>query len=106
MREVFATAARWLRQDAACALATLVESRESSPAPLGTSIAVDHSGTIAGNIGAGCYEADIVDGCLATIDDGRFRLLHIDLTADELMQTSGCGGALKIAVWRPGKEVV
>lgn len=107
MRDVFATAAKWLRDENPCALATLVESFESSPAQQGTTIAVDRGGHIAGNIGAGCYESDIVEACAAAIEDGVFRVLRINLTSDDaLMQSSGCGGALKIAVWRPGKTFV
>jgi len=107
MRDVFATVAGWLKERDACALATLVESFESAPAPLGTTIAVDAAGQIAGNIGAGCYESDIVEACAATIADGAFRVLRVNLTAeDELMQTSGCGGALKIAVWKPDEGFI
>lgn len=102
MRDVFAKAADWIRRGVPCALGTLVESYDSAPAPLGTSIAVNESGSIAGNIGAGCYESDIVEACLATIRDGRFRIVPINLTStDEITGTAGCGGALKIAVWKP-----
>lgn len=104
MREVFGTVARWLRDGAPCALGTLVQTYDSSPAPVGTTIAVDDTGRIAGNIGAGCHESDIVEACLQTIIDGDFRLLPINLSStDEITGSAGCGGALKIAVWRPEK---
>lgn len=102
MRDVFATAARWLRDGVPCALGTLVQTYESSPAPIGTTIAVDDTGRIAGNIGAGCRESEIVETCLQTIVDGAFRVLPINLTsADEVTGSAGCGGSLKIAVWKP-----
>lgn len=105
MRDVFATIAQWLGDGVPCALGTLVQSFESAPAPIGTTIAVDESGRIAGNIGAGCYESDIVEACLRTIADGSFRVLPINLSsADEITGSAGCGGALKIAVWKPVKE--
>lgn len=105
MREVFATVAQWLDNGVPCALGTLVQSYESAPAPIGTTIAVDAGGRIAGNIGAGCYESDIVEACLQTIADGRFRIVPVNLTStDEITGTAGCGGALKIAVWKPRTE--
>jgi xanthine dehydrogenase accessory factor len=104
MREVFATVARWLQAGTPCALGTLVQTFESSPAPVGTTIAVDRAGSIVGNIGAGCYESEIVQACQETIRDGRFRLLRINLTStDEITGSTGCGGALKIAVWKPSE---
>lgn len=107
MREVFGTIAQWLKADIPCALGTLVQTYDSAPAPVGTTIAVDESGRIAGNIGAGCHEPDIVEACLQTIADGSFRLLPINLSvADEVTGSAGCGGALKIAVWKPRKAFV
>jgi xanthine dehydrogenase accessory factor len=104
MRDVFETIAHWLDAGIPFAAGTLVQSFESAPAPIGTTIAVDESGRIAGNIGAGCYESDIVQACLQTIADGAFRVVPINLTAgDEITGSAGCGGALKIAIWRPHK---
>ena len=103
MRDVFATIAQWLRSGVPCALGTLVQSFESAPAPIGTTVAVDESGRVAGNIGAGCYESDIVEACFKTIGDGAFRVLPINLSStDEITGSAGCGGALQIAVWKPG----
>lgn len=102
MRKVYATIARWLEAGIPCALGTLVESYESAPAPVGTSVAIDESGRVAGNIGAGCHEPDIVEACLRTIEDGTFRILAINLSsADEVTGSAGCGGALRVAVWKP-----
>lgn len=102
MRHVFATVAEWLRRGKPCALGTLVEAYDSAPAPIGTTIAVDESGRIAGNIGAGCHEGEIVEACQQTIHDGQTRELQINLTsADEIDGAPGCGGKLRIAVWKP-----
>lgn len=105
MREVFAIAAQWLSEDIPCSLGTLVETYESAPSPIGTTIAVDSGGRIAGNIGAGCYESDIIAACLQTMADGVFRIVPINLTStDEITGTAGCGGALKVAVWKPDES--
>jgi xanthine/CO dehydrogenase XdhC/CoxF family maturation factor len=102
VREVFALAAQWLAEDRPFALATLVELREAATAPIGTTIAVDGAGRIAGNIGAGCYESEIVETCLRTAQDGRTRTLDINLTSDdELMGGTACGAVMEVVVWRP-----
>jgi xanthine dehydrogenase accessory factor len=104
VREVFAIAAQWLRDGIPLALGTLVETYGSAPSPIGTTIAVDASGRVAGNIGAGCYESDIIAACLQSIADGAFRIVPINLTStDEITGTAGCGGALKVAVWKPAE---
>jgi xanthine dehydrogenase accessory factor len=102
MRDVFAVAATWLDEGRPFALATLVALREAATAPIGTTIAVDAGGHIAGNIGAGCYESEIVEACLLAASDGRARPLDINLTSDdELMGGTACGAVMEVVVWRP-----
>ncbi|HTU68933.1 MAG TPA: XdhC family protein [Candidatus Baltobacteraceae bacterium] len=105
MRDVFATAAAWLEEGRRFALATLCELRAAKPAPLGTTVAVDGDGRIAGNIGAGCYESEIIEAAQATLADGALRTLEINLdTDDELAGGTACGAVMRLLVWRPGIE--
>jgi len=102
VRDVFATAARWLDEGRRFALATLVTLRESATAPIGTTIAVDGRGQIAGNIGAGCYETEIVGAARQTAADGRTRRLDINLAIeDEVLGGAGCGAMMQVVTWRP-----
>jgi xanthine dehydrogenase accessory factor len=102
VREVFATAAEWLDQGRSFALATLVELREAKTAPIGTTVAVDARGTIAGNIGAGCHESEIIEAALETSGDGRVRRIGINLdTDDDIAGGSACGAVMELLVWRP-----
>lgn len=105
MRDVFALAARWLREEKPFALATLTAVHESSPSPIGTTVAVSEDGEVAGNIGAGCYESDVVEGCRETLRDGRLRRFAIDLSStDEITGTAGCGGTIEIVTWIPQRS--
>ncbi len=102
VREVFAAVAAWLRERTPFAVATLVNIRNAAPAPLGASLAVTIDGTIAGDIGAGCYESELVASAIATARDGTTRTVEIDLTSeDPVSGGSGCGGLLEIVTWRP-----
>ncbi len=105
MRDVFAIAADWLGEQRSFALATLVALREAATAPIGTTIAVDAGGRIFGNIGAGCYEAEIVEACLMTAADGKTRRLDINLTSDDaLLGGTACGAVMQLVVWRPERD--
>jgi xanthine dehydrogenase accessory factor len=105
MRDVFALTAKWLDEERSFALATLVALREAATAPIGTTIAVDAEGRIFGNIGAGCYEAEIVDACRKTAADGVTRRLDINLTSDDvLLGGTACGAVMQLVTWRPERS--
>lgn len=104
MRDVFAIVANWLQEKRKFALAMLVELREAATAPIGTTIAVDESGRVFGNIGAGCYESEIVGACMQTAADGQMRRLDINLTSDDvILGGTACGALMQLLVWRPGE---
>ena len=102
MREVFATAAAWLEEGTPVAFATLCELHAAKTAPIGTTIAVTADGRIAGNIGAGCYESEIIETAQRTLADGVVRTLDVNLdTDDELAGGTACGAVMRLLVWRP-----
>jgi xanthine dehydrogenase accessory factor len=102
VREAFGTAARWLDEGQAFALATLVELRQAKTAPIGTTIAVSAAGQIVGNIGAGCYESEIIETAQKTLADGVLRTLDVNLdNDDELSGGTACGAVMRLLVWRP-----
>ena len=102
MRELFATVQTWIATGKPFALATLVDLANAAPAPLGATMAIGADGTIVGDIGAGCYEGEIVEAAVASSQDGTTRTLAIDLSdGDPIGGGSGCGGFLEIATWVP-----
>lgn len=102
MREIFATAAQWLDEGVPVALATLCELRAARTAPIGTTIAVARDGRIMGNIGAGCYESEIIETAARTLSDGILRPLDVNLdNDDELAGGTACGAVMRLLIWRP-----
>lgn len=78
------------------ALATIVESRGSSPQKQGAKMLVRDDGSTLGTLGGGCVEADAVQHCLMAIRDGRPRTVPF-----ELNETEGglvCGGSLTVYI--------
>lgn len=102
MREIFATAAQWLDEGVPVALATLCELRAARTAPIGTTIAVARDGRVMGNIGAGCYESEIIETAARTLSDGILRPLDVNLdNDDELAGGTACGAVMRLLIWRP-----
>lgn len=83
------------------AAATLIECSRPGFAPLGTSLVVGGDGTVSGDIGAGCYEAEIVESCLRTIGDGVVREVVVTGSDDAIEGGTGCRAKLRVAVWVP-----
>ena len=107
MREVFAAAAAWLDAGTPFALATLCALRAARTAPIGTTIAVAADGRIIGNIGAGCYESEIIEAAQETLADGVLRSLDINLdNDDELAGGTACGAVMQLLIWRPHPSFV
>jgi xanthine dehydrogenase accessory factor len=105
MREIYAAIGSRLRSAVRFAVATLVETKNAAPAPIGTSLIVDSDGTFTGNIGAGCHESEIVEAARCALRDGIGRTLEFDMN-DELLDGSACGASLAVAIWLPANEFV
>jgi xanthine dehydrogenase accessory factor len=105
VREVFAKALAWRIAGTPFAIATLVARQDAAAAEVGTSMSVSLDGHIDGDVGAGCYESDIVQAAGATALDGIPRLLEIDLSGEDLISGgTGCGGRLRVVTWKPSSE--
>lgn len=97
---------RRLHEDRPVAVATVVRVWGSTPREVGAKMLVDPDGSIAGTIGGGCGEAEVWQGAQDTLQDGRTREVHVDLTEDVDSQDGKvCGGRLDVLVdlWQPAR---
>ncbi|MBV9718094.1 MAG: XdhC family protein [Candidatus Eremiobacteraeota bacterium] len=101
VRDVFETAAVWLEAKRPFALATLVDLRGAKSAAIGTTMAVAVDCELAGNIGAGCFESEIVEAARQTARDGKMRRVDLIAATDELLGDASCGVEMHVVVWRP-----
>ncbi|MCX7781524.1 MAG: XdhC family protein [Negativicutes bacterium] len=88
-----------LERGAKLALATIIETKGSTPRKAGTAMVVWPDGRVAGTIGGGCSEAEVKLRALQALDDGRparveVRMLN-DAAAEEGMV---CGGIMQVFV--------
>ncbi len=78
-------------------LATIVNQIGSAPRALGASFLVREDGSIAGTIGGGRLEADVITTAVQTLDSRESRIMHFRLKGTEVAQTDMlCGGDVDV----------
>jgi xanthine/CO dehydrogenase XdhC/CoxF family maturation factor len=96
---VLEQAAAWRAQGRNVALATVVTTWGSSPRPVGSQMAIDESGAMAGSVSGGCIEGAVVHEALAAIEDGKTRLLDFGVTNEQAWEVGlACGGKVQVFV--------
>src|SRR5262245_53768539 len=97
--DILEQAAEWRAQGKAVAIATVVSTWGSSPRPVGSQLAVDHSGAMIGSVSGGCIEGAVVHEALAAIKDGKPRLLDFGVTNEQAWEVGlACGGKVQVYV--------
>lgn len=93
----------WLKSGKDVALATVVTTWGSSPRPVGSQLAVDQTGAMIGSVSGGCIEGAVVQEALATIRDGKPRLLDFGISHEQAWEVGlACGGKVQVYVERVG----
>ncbi|WP_041785139.1 XdhC family protein [Rhodospirillum centenum] len=97
--QVLAQAADWLESGRRVALATVIATWGSSPRPVGSQMAVDDTGAMAGSVSGGCIEGAVVHEAMATLRDGEPRLLQFGVTNERAWEVGlACGGQVQVYV--------
>lgn len=90
--------ASWRGRGDRVALATVVETKRSAPQPVGTKMAVNDQGEVAGAVSGGCVEGAVVEVAETILAGGPPRLLRYGIADAEAWDVGlPCGG--EIAVW-------
>ena len=85
-------------------VATVAETRGSTPQRRGAKMLFFESGQTAGTVGGGCVEAEVWAEARAALRNGESALHHFTLTADDASEEGMvCGGTMDIFidVWEP-----
>ncbi|MDR7415503.1 MAG: XdhC family protein [Armatimonadota bacterium] len=93
------------RHGEAAALATVVGVRGSTYRREGARLLIRSTGDLVGSISGGCLEGDVQIVAEEVLRDGRPRLLHYDLTADDEAVWGlglGCNGVIDVLVEKVG----
>lgn len=86
-------------------LATIVSAKGSTPRKTGARMLVGRDGVIAGTVGGGCGEGEVIEAALGMFRGGEPKTVRVDLT-DELTSWSPavCGGIMDVFIERANPD--
>jgi len=83
----------------ACALATVVDTRGSTPRKTGARMLVDPAQGLVGTVGGGCGEAEVIEAAHRVLASGVPERVRVDLTAELVSWSPAvCGGVMDVFV--------
>jgi xanthine dehydrogenase accessory factor len=94
--EIYEEIVRLKKEGRSSALATIVQCSGSSPQKEGAKMLVRDDGSIAGTMGGGCLEAEVIQAAVMTIRDGSPRTVPFELT--ERHGGLVCGGKVLVYI--------
>jgi len=99
MRGIIYDVERYFSEGKKVALATVIQTWNSSPRGVGARMAMTPEGNISGSVSGGCVEGAVYQAGLKTLKTGRPQLLHFGV-ADETAWEVGlaCGGSIDVFV--------
>jgi len=99
MNTIYEVITEAVRRRETVAVATIVQTRGSTPRQVGTKMLIRPDGTSMGTVGGGALEAAIVEAAREALGEGKSRLVHYGLRADKHEEDLGvCGGDLDVFV--------
>jgi xanthine dehydrogenase accessory factor len=97
MQDIYSEIVKALEKKEKCVLATLINRVGSAPRAVGAKFLVKEDGTSMGSIGGGCVEAEVWQEAQKVMERGKGRILHFDLTSEQLAEGGLiCGGNIDI----------
>ncbi|MGO8987554.1 MAG: XdhC family aldehyde oxidoreductase maturation factor [bacterium] len=97
MQDIYSEIVKALEKKEKCVLATLINRVGSAPRAVGAKFLVKEDGTSTGSIGGGCVEAEVWQEAQKVIETGKGRILHFELTSEQLAEGGLiCGGNVDI----------
>jgi len=99
MKDILTDLERWIKQDKAIAVGTVIQTWGSAPRGVGAKMGVSMEGEISGSVSGGCVEGAVVEASLEVLRTGTPQLLHFGV-ADETAWEVGlaCGGIIDVFV--------
>ncbi len=98
--EIYRAIATAIERGEPVVLATVARTRGSTPRKTGAKMVVRSDGSFFGTIGGGCGEAEVWQEAMAVLEDGRARIVTVDLTEPTDADDKICGGVMDVFVER------
>ncbi len=100
--EIYREIAGALERQEPIVLATVARTRGSTPRKTGAKMVVRRDGSFFGTIGGGCGEAEVWQEAMDAFEDGKARIVTVDLTQPTDGDDKICGGMMDVFVERLG----
>ena len=100
--EIYREIAGALERQEPIVLATVARTRGSTPRKTGAKMVVRRDGSFFGTIGGGCGEAEVWQEAMDAFEDGKARIVTVDLTQPTDGDDKICGGMMDVFVERIG----
>ncbi len=99
MRDILPDVERWLREGKSVAVATIIKTWGSAPRVIGSKMAVNGDGAMAGSVSGGCVELAVVQEALGVLEFGKPKRLHYGVTDKDAWEVGlACGGQIDLWV--------
>lgn len=99
IQEVMSRIAEWQGRGLSVALATVVKTWGSAPRPIGSKMAITHTGEMVGSVSGGCVEAAVLEEGLKVLAAGESRLVRFGVADGEAWAVGlSCGGRIEVFV--------
>jgi xanthine/CO dehydrogenase XdhC/CoxF family maturation factor len=98
MNELYKEMEGYLSSGEPFVVATVVGTRGSTPRKTSAKMLVTKDGQIRGTIGGGCGEAEVWSAAMEALEDGKSRMVTVDLTTPIDGPDKICGGIMDIFV--------
>lgn len=97
MENIYSSIWRYLKENRRVVLARIFRQVGSAPRTVGTGCLITEDGAIAGTIGGGRLEFEVLERAKTIFKDGRSAIMAYRMTGDEVDETEMlCGGAVDI----------
>jgi xanthine dehydrogenase accessory factor len=97
MEDIYSAIVKALEKKEKVALATLITRVGSAPRAVGAKYLIKGDGSSVGSIGGGCVEAEVWQEAQKVMEKREGRILHFELTAEQLAEGGLiCGGNINI----------
>jgi xanthine dehydrogenase accessory factor len=105
MEDIYSEIVKALEKKEKAALATLITRMGSAPRAVGAKYLIMGERTSVGSIGGGCVEAEVWQEAQKVIEKREGRILHFELTSEQLAEGGLiCGGNINIFLEPLGEE--
>ncbi|MEW1821480.1 XdhC/CoxI family protein [Arthrobacter sp. NPDC080031] len=106
MRDILDDIEPWHREGRRFAVATVVRTWNSSPRPIGASMAVADTGEVIGSVSGGCVEGAVYEVAREVLESGVPQLVRYGVSDDNAYSVGlTCGGILELFVQLVDAEI-